>query len=116
MDAYACIIFSQLHIKDFVIDIHVHVYDNYDIIPYTEHGYTISSPSEPKGSGEVINWPQKKKNLIHRKGEASILFDFFSFFGFWGASAPRPSLHLSYILCIMADNCFHFHSCVLISR
>ena len=24
-----------------------------------------------------INWPQKKKNLIHRKGEASLLFDFF---------------------------------------
>ena len=26
-----------------------------------------------------INWPQKKKNLIHGKSEASILFDFFSF-------------------------------------
>ena len=31
IDAYACIIFSQLHIKDFVIDIYV--YDTYDIIP-----------------------------------------------------------------------------------
>ena len=32
MDAYAFIIFSQLHIIDFVIDIHV--YDTYDIIPF----------------------------------------------------------------------------------
>ena len=31
MDAYAFIIFSQLYIIDFVIDIHV--YDTYDIIP-----------------------------------------------------------------------------------
>ena len=31
MDAYACIIFSHLHIKDFVIDIHV--YYTYGIIP-----------------------------------------------------------------------------------
>ena len=31
MDAYAFIIFSQLHIIDFVID--MHVYDTYDFIP-----------------------------------------------------------------------------------
>ena len=31
MDAYTFIIFSQLHIIDFVID--KHVYDTYDIIP-----------------------------------------------------------------------------------
>ena len=35
MDAYAFIIFSQLHIIDFAIDIHV--YDTYDIIPYKIH-------------------------------------------------------------------------------
>ena len=33
-----------------------------------------------------MNWPQKKKNLIHLKGEASILFDFFSFRWLLGAS------------------------------
>ena len=54
----------------------------------------------------------EKKNQIHRKGEASILFDFSSFHWLLGATAPRPPLHLLYILCIMADNCFHFHSCV----
>ena len=37
-----------------------------------------------------INWPQKEKNLIHRKGEASILFDFFSFRWLLGGCAPRP--------------------------
>ena len=48
------------------------------------------------GSNEnkKINWPHKK-NMIHRKGEASILFDFFRWL--LGGGGLLPILYISSI-------------------